>query len=324
MTARSAFLLLLPFLSGCLISVDLYEARLAELTDDDGDGSNEDAGDCDDANASVFPTAAERCNVFDDDCDGSIDELDPTNDVSWGADADGDGFAPDAAAPYPSCENPGPGWVSAWGDCDDTRAEVYPDAPEICDGLDDDCDGSTGEEPTTDPLTWTHDDDGDGYGADGSEVIQCLAPADDWTTTAGDCDDTNVAVRPGADERYNGADDDCDGTPDDPPLADGGGWYADADGDGYGDESVTACAAAEGFVELAGDCDDTNEAVNPDAEEVCNDRPSASAPNPGDCRGPRGRRRAPTRYIDVSPVYQHTGDTRCITAQSPGAPANSS
>src|SRR5688572_1843076 len=48
-------------------------------------------------------------------------------------------------------------------------------------------------------------------------------------------------------------------------------WWADVDGDGYGDVATTesACEAPEGFVNNRDDCDDGDAAVNPDAEEVC-------------------------------------------------------
>ena len=85
-----------------------------------------------------------------------------------------------------------------------------------------------------------------------------------------DCDDTDDTVFPGADERCNGVDDDCDGDTDEEAV-DAGTWYADTDGDGFGDEdaAVAACEVPEEHVAEAGDCDDTDGEVNPDAEEVC-------------------------------------------------------
>lgn len=58
-------------------------------------------------------------------------------------DVDGDGFGDDATAvvsPFPPA-----GTVLVGGDCDDDRADVYPGAPELCDGVDHDCDGTVGE-----------------------------------------------------------------------------------------------------------------------------------------------------------------------------------
>lgn len=70
-------------------------------------------------------------------------------------------------------------------------------------------------------------------------------------------------------EGCNGLDDDCDGEIDDGVLTT---WYRDNDGDGYGveDDSQTSCSQPEGYTAGALDCDDSNVAVNPETEEVCN------------------------------------------------------
>jgi hypothetical protein len=80
-------------------------------------------------------------------------------------------------------------------------------------------------------------------------------------------------VHPGADELCNDEDDDCDGVVDDPPTVGDGVWYRDDDGDGFGDIAggTSTCDPAPGLVDVGGDCDDSDSAVNPDAEEVCND-----------------------------------------------------
>ncbi len=90
--------------------------------------------DCDDASAAVFPGAEEVCNGIDDDCDAEIDEDAP----AWYRDADSDGFG-DSATEVGACEPP-EGWVETGGDCDDADSHTYPGAPELCDGLRNDCD----------------------------------------------------------------------------------------------------------------------------------------------------------------------------------------
>ena len=225
------------------------------------------ATDCDDDNAEVHPEAAERCDGLDNDCDELIDE-----DLQelWYADADGDGFG-SAERTLESCD-PGDGWVASAGDCDDSSSRVHPHAPELCNDADDDCDGFVDEELE---ATWYQDADGDAYGDPTTTTFDC-EPAAGWVEDGTDCDDANSDIHPGADERCNGYDDDCDALTDDQdsPVADLATWYLDADADGYGDDSATtqACDQPSGASALAGDCDDADPAINPGAsEEDCTD-----------------------------------------------------
>lgn len=94
-----------------------------------------------------------------------------------------------------------------------------------------------------------------------------------WISTE-DCDDGSAAVNPGAGEICEGlADEDCDGSVDELPAEGSGIWYADTDGDGFGDGRVQdeACAPPPGFVSDASDCDDTDGTVFPDATEIAGD-----------------------------------------------------
>ena len=108
---------------------------------------------------------------------GSGDACDPPC-----SDADGDGYLAGPGCPPPA-------------DCDDTRYKVHPGAEETCDGLDNDCDAATDEDACALPCT---DMDGDGFGTGPG----CPAPAD--------CDDTKYKVHPGAEEKCDDIDNDCD------------------------------------------------------------------------------------------------------------------
>jgi hypothetical protein len=96
----------------------------------------------------------------------------------------------------------------------------------------------------------------------------------DGTADALDCDELDPAIYPGAPETCNGVDDDCDGEIDEDLTDEGQAtWYPDADGDGAGDESapIASCAPPDGYVDVGGDCNDADPAINPDALEDCLD-----------------------------------------------------
>jgi hypothetical protein len=230
-----------------------------------------DASDCDDGDPEVGPGMPERCNDVDDNCDGSVDEGAPADRV-WYPDSDGDGHG-EPATPLASCAQPAAGYVLLGDDCDDRDPAVSPSALERCNGFDDTCDGEIDEEPSVDPPEWRVDADGDGYGDVGSFIAQCSSPGERYVDVGGDCDDLDPAVHPGAPELCNEVDDDCDGAVDDPPTVGDGVWYLDVDEDGYGDEAggTSTCDPAPGLIDVGGDCDDGDAAVNPEASETCND-----------------------------------------------------
>ena len=235
---------------------------------DDGDGDGSDwCVDCDDEDPTIRPGAGEVCDDgVDQDCDGLDRPADVDGDGSVAQICGGDDCDDDDPLIAPSIDADADGF-HACEDCDDGEALVLPGGVEVCDGLDNDCDGQI---------------DGDADG-DGSAV--CV-----------DCDDADATVHPGADETCgDGVDQDCDGTDTDSDvdgdghdsLACGGGDCDDGaddvfpgaveicDGIDYDCDGLAEAVDADGdhhFDDACGgdDCDDGAPGVHPDSIEACN------------------------------------------------------
>ncbi|MBN2801173.1 MAG: putative metal-binding motif-containing protein, partial [Deltaproteobacteria bacterium] len=173
--------------------------------DADGDGVPA-CEDCDDSDAAVSPLRAETCDGIDDDCDGEVDEAGAVGEALWHADDDGDGFG-DPLETTLACEAP-EGWLADGRDCNDSSDQAHPGGVEVCDGLDNDCDGSE-DDDATDAATWYADTDGDGYGSSDAAVRDCQAPPS-FVAQGGDCDDAHADAHPGATEVCDALDNDCD------------------------------------------------------------------------------------------------------------------
>ncbi|MEO0325643.1 MAG: putative metal-binding motif-containing protein [Myxococcota bacterium] len=220
--------------------------------DRDGDGAADLAcggTDCDDADRRRAPGLTEICDPddVDEDCDPR----------TFGVrDLDGDG-EPDAAC----CNG-----TNCGTDCDDTRASVSPLLPEVCDTLDNDCNGSVDEGVR---QSLYPDEDGDGFGAMGATPSLGCFVVSGVATNDGDCDDGNAAINPAALELCTAArvDENCDGVIDpealctctpgvDPPRS--------CNRPGRCAGGVEACVTTPGGGGAWGDC-----SVDP-APEVCN------------------------------------------------------
>ncbi len=231
------------------------------------DGYSSTNGDCDDLDATSAPGLDERCDGVDNNCDGAVDEEPTVDGLTWYADADGDGFG-DTDQSARACQAP-PGFVANDTDCNDGRALIWPGAPEVCDGLDNNCDLAIDELPASGSQVWYADDDGDLYGDPSDWVEACAQPAG-YIAENTDCNDNRQLVNPGATEFCNGLDNDCNGLVDD-GAADALSWFLDIDGDGFGDPSapVAACAPSSVLVADDTDCDDYDASRFPAAIEVC-------------------------------------------------------
>lgn len=199
------------------------------------------AGDCDDSNAQI------------------------SGPVTYFLDSDGDSFGVDSTA-QTLCQNPGVGYVSVGGDCNDSNASINPNATEICDGIDNDCDGLA-----DDGLLFAMyyvDADGDGFGDEATGVESCSQPQN-TITVGGDCDDANDQIYPGATEICDAVDNDCDGSTDEGLTFIT--YYTDADNDGFGTGStgLSFCEnPGPGFSANNQDCNDTNGQINPNATDI--------------------------------------------------------
>ena len=167
-------------------------------------------------------------------------------------------------------------------DCDDYDAAIHPDADEVCDAIDNDCDGEVDEE-AVDMISFFTDADGDGFGDSAAGVMAC-EEADGIVADDTDCDDTNETVNPGAQEvcDADAVDEDCDGLSDDADDSVDEStqtlWFVDGDKDSFGDAADVGVLACQDLSDEDNwystnnaDCDDEISEINPDAQEVCDE-----------------------------------------------------
>jgi len=175
-------------------------------------GTAANSADCDDAQATIHPGAAEVCDGADQDCDGTPDD-NAIDAKRWWLDADGD-QAGNPNVWVQACVKP-PGYAGNPLDCNDNSAAVHPNRDEHCDGIDENCDNQIDNDPV-DGDPYYPDTDFDGFGDDAAEVMACSQPTG-LIPTGGDCDDGDPAVNPDATETCNAVDQDCDSLIDDGP-----------------------------------------------------------------------------------------------------------
>ncbi len=213
----------------------------------------------------------ESCDSFDNDCNGVVDDPGSTGCTVFYEDRDSDGYG-NLMVPLCLCAPTGDFTTDVPGDCNDLNQQIVPNMPELCNGIDDNCDAIVDEEGSLGCTVYYRDGDGDGWGLTGDSRCLCHPEGEYQANAKGDCDDSSNQIFPGAAELCNDIDDNCNDNVDESGASGCQPYLLDFDQDGYGVTGLTICLCnpvGDWTAVQGDDCDDEQVEVHPEADEFC-------------------------------------------------------
>lgn len=187
------------------------------------------------------------------------------------ADTDVDGFGDPNVFQVADCNTILIDYVQNDLDCDDTNPYVNPDAIEVCNYIDDNCNGGEIDEFVLN--NYYQDSDGDGYGDANFVAYDCVLPIG-FVENMDDCDDNLITYVDADGDGFGsntmepcGADNNLDCNDNSIAVQDSTTYYQDLDQDGFGNSSqfLVSCDYVMGYVLIGNDCDDLDLTINPNA-----------------------------------------------------------
>ncbi|MCX7863001.1 MAG: putative metal-binding motif-containing protein [Bacteroidales bacterium] len=231
--------------------------------------------DFNDNDSTINPTAPEICDGKDNNQDGIIDPENSLNCTLFYYDADNDNYGLTNNFKC-LCSAIGLYRAQNGGDCNDNDPNIKPNSSEMCNNVDDNCNGLIDEENAIGCIIYYFDLDNDGFGVNNNFKCLCSPQGYYRTQTPGDCNDNNVNINPSKVEVCDGVDNNCNNQIDEEGSQGCTIYYKDIDSDSYGIYSDTRCYCSSPTYPYTatqfGDCNDNDPTINPGSIEKCNNK----------------------------------------------------